>query len=355
MVKKHDYDLVFLYSENCRRKIRELSQALKKSSQRLKYSISTLEKEQIIKQPYCIFDYSYFGLILFRVYFKGGYIGEKDKARIITELHENRYITSIYELSGEYDLAIEMLSPNPSRFNKELKKITDLFPTMNNHKIILNLVTYIYPPLLLLKNQELGKMARSHVLIGGDRPREELDKNEMMIIKNLLENPKIRFTHLAVKSKMNVKTAKSIMKKLKKRKIIRGFKYSTDTNKLELNKYRLFLKLHNLSQERETHLKGFLQMTKEVITTNKTVGDWDMEIDIESPSKIKTRSLIVKIREDFKDIIENFNMMEFYDTYKKTFLPRYLFEEEDWIKDIIKKKSRKESQTAAQAALEEGR
>lgn len=346
MIRKQDLDLVFLCSENCRVKIKGISQALKKSSQRLKYSISSLEKEQIIKNPYCIFDYSYFGLILFRVYFKGGYVGEKDKSKIVSDLKENKYVTSIYELSGEYDFVIEMLSPNPSRFNKELKKITDLFPTMNNHKIILNLVTYIYPPMFLLQNQEIGKSTKMHILIGGDRPREELGKDKMAIIKNLLENPKIRLTHLANKSKMNVKTAKSLMGKLKKQKIIKGFKYDTDTDKLKLNKHRLFLKLHNLSQEREDHLKSFLLMTKEVITANKTVGDWDMEIDLESDDKIKTRSIIMTIREDFKDIIENFNIMEFYDTYKKTFLPRYLFEDEDWVKEITKKRNRKHRNTA---------
>ncbi len=329
MTKKQDYDLIFLCAENCRAKIKEMSILLKKSSQRLKYSINVLEKEEIITNPHTIVDYSYFRLIMFRVYFKGGYIGERDKNKIIEYLKNNPYITSIYELTGEYDLIIEALSPNPSRFNKEIKKIITQFPTLNNYKIILNLVTYLYPSIFILENQELAKIIRSYTLIGGDRPLEEFNENEIKIIKNLLENPKIRFTTLAKKSEVNVKTANKIIKDLKKRKIIRGFKNYINTNKLEIYKYRLFLKLHNLEPEREQELKEFLLITKEVIIVNKTIGDWDMEIDIESLTKVKIRYIIVKLREDFKDIIENFNIMEFYDQYKKTYLPRYLFEDEE--------------------------
>ena len=68
--------------------------------------------------------------------------------------------------------------------------------------------------------------------------------------------------------------------------------------------------------------------TKEVIQLNKTVGDWDMEIDIESFDKAKIRKLIVEMREEFKDLIETFNIIEFYQYYKKIFLPHYLFNQE---------------------------
>jgi DNA-binding Lrp family transcriptional regulator len=328
MAKKLDKNLIFLQSENCRARIKDMAAALKKSSPLIKYSINHLEKEGIIKSPYCVFDYSYFGLILFKVYFKGGYIGEKDKAKIISALSDNNYVISIYELAGEYDLAIEMLSPNPSRFNKELKKIIDEFPTLNNHKIALNMVTYIYPPTFLLEDPELAKRVKSYIVIGGDRSIEQFDKSEMSIIKSLLENPRVRFTSLAKKSGMNVSTAKKILRKLKEKKIIRGYKYTIDTGKLNIYKYRIFLKLHNMSQEKEEQLKETFLMTKGITAMNKIVGDWNLELDVESLDKTTVRQLIIKIREDFKDVIENFNIMEHYDTYKKKFLPSYLFFQE---------------------------
>lgn len=324
---KVDYELIYLQSENARIGLKGLSCFLKKSSQRLKYSISSLEKENIIKNPYCIFDYSYFGLILFRAYFKSGYISEQDKIKIIKELESNPYITSIYELTGEFDFVVEFSSPNPSKFNKELKKIATLYPMLNDYKIILNIVTYLYPKDYLINNSNLHVL-NSEKIIGGDREIETFNENEIKVIKNLILNPTIRITDLASRTELNIKTVKSIFKNLTRKSIVKGFKYNLDTNKLNINKSRLFLKLHNLTLERESQIMQYMLNNKEIVQINKTVGDWDMEIDIETLDKSRIRNIITQIREEFADLIEKFNLIEFYKYYKRSYLPSYLFKEE---------------------------
>ena len=320
-------DIIFMYSENARVKIKELAALLNKSSQRIKYSLKALEKEGIVYNPYCIFDYSYFGMLLFRVYFKGAFISEKDKAEIIKKLTENDYITSVYELSGEFELVVEIQAPNPSRFNKVLKKISALIPTLRHYKIILNIVTHLYPPLYLTDNDALYASVPLQVIIGGDRDVESFDSNEIVIMKKLLDNPKLRMTSLAKQSGINVKTAKAAMQNLRKRNIIKGFKFVTNAGKLGVHKFRLFLNLHNLSREREEELMNYLLKINEVVQVHKTVGDWDLEIDIESLDKTKIRQITLDMRENFKDIIETFNIMEFYNHYKKSYLPQYYFEQ----------------------------
>lgn len=318
-------DLLFLYSENARVRIKDAAQHLQKSPQLVKYTLRTMEQDGFVHLPYCIFDYSYFGLILFRVYFKGGYISERDKTEIIGKLQENKYIVAMYELYGEFDLALDIVAPNPSRFNKELKKVADVIPTLNNYKILLNVVTHIYPRTYLLRNYNLIPTAHE-IIVGGDRAVDAFTEQEMAVMKCLLTRPKIRLTTLAKEANLNVKTVNSILKQLSQRKIIKGFKQIINTDKLNIQKFRLFLKLHNISQEREMELLNFLTEQKEIVQVNKTVGDWNMEVDIEALDKVKIRFIIVQIRENFKDIIETFNSTEFYQYYKKSYLPRYLFD-----------------------------
>ncbi|PIN75819.1 hypothetical protein COV17_03680 [Candidatus Woesearchaeota archaeon CG10_big_fil_rev_8_21_14_0_10_36_11] len=318
-------ELLFICSENAREKIKSISRVRHHSSQRTKYAIEVLKKDKIIYNPFCIFDYSYFGLILFRVYFKGGYIREKDKQAIVSKLIENPYVVSVYEMLGEFDIAIELVSPNPSRFNKELKKVANLIPTLNSYKMILNIVSYLYPRFYLTKESDILMMVEQEILIGGDRKVETFDEKEMLVMKTLLNDPLIRLTTLAKKCQINVKTATNIMKSLKKRKVIRGFKYNVGASQLNLHRFRLFLKLHNLTTEREFDFMKHMLSTKEIIVVNKTVGDWEMEIDLESTNKPDIRKVIVYLREEFKDIIESFNSIEFYHYYKRSFLPEYIF------------------------------
>ena len=74
-----------------------------------------------------------------------------------------------------------------------------------------------------------------------------------------------------------------------------------NTEKLDINKVRIFLKLHNLNQEKEKSLMNYLLETEEVVQVNKTVGDWDMEIDMETLNKSSIRQLIMQLREKFKE------------------------------------------------------
>lgn len=326
-MKKINKPLIFLYSENARAKIKDLANILHKSSQRLKYSLKVLDKEGVVYHPHCIFDYSYFGLLLFRVYFKGGYIDEEHKVEIIKKLRENPYILSIYELIGEFDLVIEMAAPNPSRLNKELRKVATLIPTLSYYVIILNLVTHLYPRYYLIEKNSRIKITPNEVIVGGDRHMGLFNRNEKVIMENLLKNPKIRFTDLAKQSGLNVKTVTSIFKNLQNKKMIKGFKYVIDPDKLDINNFRLFLNLHYISDEREEQLIDYMLKTKEVVQVNRTVGDWDLEVDIESFDKTTARELIIQIRSEFKDLVETFNIIEFYKYYKKSYLPLHLFQD----------------------------
>ena len=326
-MSKLNHSLIFLRSENIRMSFKELARLTKKSPQILKYNVSVLEKEGILHDPFYIFDYSYFGLLLFRVYFKGVYIKEQDKMRVIAELRQNPYVLAVYELVGEFDLGVEFAAPNPSKFNKEFKKIISSNPLLKEYKIVLNIVTHIYPRQYLVDSAELLTLYNQKI-VGGDREKEEFTPDEMAVLGVLLHQPTIRYTRLAKEAGLNVKTIKSILQNLTKRNIIRGCKYLIDKNKLDITKNRLFLKLHNLDVEYESKLLDYLHDNPEVIQLNKTVGDWDMEIDLESLDKSRIRYIISKLREEFSDLIAGFNLIEIYDYYKRTYLPEYLFEEE---------------------------
>jgi len=326
MPLKINQELLFLCSENAREKLRDTAKQLKKSNQRLKYNLRIMEKECLLRLPYTIFDYSYLGLLLFRVYYKGAYISEKDKKDILEKLSENPYIIAMYELGGIFDFVIEFATPNPSRFHKELKNIASLIPTLNNYEITLNVVTHLYPRRYLSKNKIPN--APDEIIIGGDRTPQALMPQEMLVMKQLLLQPKIRYSALAKQTNLNIKTAKKIIKDLEKKKIIKGYKYLPDMSKIGVYQYRLFLMLHNLSNERDKALREYLSQAKEIVQIHKTVGDWDLEVDIEAQDQKKIRQFIISLRENFKDIIEGFNNIEVYHYYKKAYLPTFLFSED---------------------------
>lgn len=320
-MQKIQYKLLYYISENARLSLTESGKLMRQSPQRLKYGIEKLKSDGILGEAYTVFDYSYLGLLLFRVYFKGAYIRETDKQRVISKLQDVPYVTSIYEMMGEYDLVVEFLCPNPSKFNKEIKNAITLLPKPSDHKIILNLVTYICP-----RNYLVSRGKYFEKIIGGDREIIEFSENEKKVMKCLLEEPTANISNISKTSGLAARTVKNIINELTDRKMMRGFKHIVNPNQLGVTRSRLFLKLHNITPEREQDLVNLLLKRNNIIQINKTIGDWDMEIDLESYEKGQTRFIIMKIKDEFQDLIESFNLIQFDQYFKRSYLPKFVFD-----------------------------
>ncbi len=319
-----DLSLIHLRSESARMSLKDLAKHLHKTPQRTKYTLSLFDKERILRSPHCLIDYSAFGVVVFRVYIKGGYVRDQEKTKMIEQLTHNPSILSIIEFEGEYDFAVEVGIRHPSEMRSHLTTLMRTIPSVTDYKVLLNLSTYLYHANYLTKEPALDTVSSS-IIIGGERPPETINNRELQVIEQLVAKPLARLSHLAHITTLHEKTVKTIIDNLTDQKIIRGFRYVRDLEKLNITKRRLFLKLHNLSQEREKSLLTFFEQTPEIVQADFTLGDWDVELDIESLQKSKIRYIIVRLRDEFKDIIERFNLIDWYTTYQRAYLPQWLF------------------------------
>ncbi|MBN2567440.1 Lrp/AsnC family transcriptional regulator [Candidatus Woesearchaeota archaeon] len=316
-----DFDLVFLRAEDARCRLKELARLLRKSSQLVKYRVSSLLRRGVLFDPYCVVDYAYLGLLLFKVYIKGAYVGEKDKAAMIRRLGEDPDVVAVYELGGEYDLVIEVMAENPSRFGKVVRRLVDHNPTLRHHTVALNVVTHLYPRQYLVRKLPSLSSIKPEIIIGGDREPKALSPQERAALRALVLNPTMGVSRLAKEAEINPATMRKIMRLLRKARVVRGCRYSVDVGGIGASQYRIFLSLHNLTAEREEGLFDAFREAKEVINASKTIGDWDLEVDVASLDAPAVRRLTMELRERFKDIIASFNITEFYQGHVRRYLP----------------------------------
>ncbi|MFT4310401.1 MAG: Lrp/AsnC family transcriptional regulator [Candidatus Woesearchaeota archaeon] len=317
-------ELLFVVSELADTRLQDIARTLRWSAQRVHYAIKALEKKGVLGSAFSVIDYSYFGQLLFRVYCRGAYIREKDRDQLLVYLQKHACVVALYEMDGEYDLVIEMCAPNPSHFYKELRDIIEKYPSLQRHDIVLNIVTYLYPRSYLVK-KEYAQLP-SHIIIGGDRTLYTLSKQEILFLQHLVKDPLANIRSLTKRTSMHSVTIHKMRKELQEQKILRATKYIVHHQSIGLLSYRIFLQLHNLTNEKEQELRDFLLHTKEVVRMHKTIGSWHMEIDIESFDRNRIRHFSIHLREDFKDIIASYNSIEWHAFYKRTYLPQYLFD-----------------------------
>jgi len=300
----------------------KIAKKIHKSPQIVKYTVSRLEKEGIISFYYTIVDYACFDMLLFKVYFMGGCSTSSELKLLIKKLMQNPYVTSVYEIGGQYDLLVEFMAQNPSKFNKELKLLIKEHDGLNNYDVIINVVSHIYPMDYLMPNhKEFSELSHSlKIIIGGDRDRITLSNNEEEVLSTLVRDPKIRLTTIASKLKINIKTVMAVIKSLESKKVIRAYKSALNMQKCNLIKNKITLKLHNINIKKEKNMLNFCLNNPNIVKFSKTIGAWDIEIDIETSSPIEFREIYLKIREEFKEVIRSFNSYRIYKVFKHSYL-----------------------------------
>jgi len=309
---------IYLLTENSRIQYSQIGKKIRKSPQYARNLALTLEP---LINPVTLIDYSRLSLLLFRVYFRGGFAKESELENLMKQISNIPLVTTIRQLSGPYDLQVDFITPNPSRFNKEIKELITDKKELTNYDVSVNVVSHIFPRKYLVSNQNFDS-----IIIGGDRIEEVIDKSQKAVLKELIKNPSASITDIAKKTTLNVRTILSIMKRLKEMKIIRGYKAEYNIYSNEGIRNRITLKLHNLNTLREKELVRHCLYQPNIVAINKTIGPWDIEIDVETKNTQEFRKVYLEIREKFIDIIQTFNYFTVLDVYQKSYIPKSYFE-----------------------------
>lgn len=345
-MRKVDYPFLYMYLNDCRLNLAKASSKLSRSPQQLSYALQKMHDDGILNGCYTLFDYSLFGEMLFKIYFKGGHSSESQFHDIIESLKKNYYVIAIYDIGGgNYDFLIEIMAKNPARFSAELNEITKRFPELCNYDIIINVDTHFFmrkykkkEPRALKKNQNSKDLIRKEIrsensiyediMIGGDKEKIEFTQKEIEVMEELYLDPTISYTAIAKNTGYNIKTIIDIINDLTERKVILAHIGIPNLSKTEIVRNRIMLGLHNDNSDDEKKLLEFCRAKGEIVQVNRTIGIWDIEIDVETYSIDDFRNIYLYIREEFKDMINQFNSYQFFDFKMRNYLPRGFFNKE---------------------------
>ena len=109
--------------------------------------------------------------------------------------------------------------------------------------------------------------------------------------------------------------------------VIRGARPFLDFSNIDYVMNILILRYHNISVQDEESLINYLLAHPNVISVVKTLGEWDLEINIEALDKWEFKKVERSIRERFSGIIQMTEAVPIYHEFKKTFFPRFILDD----------------------------
>mgnify|MGYP001223689888 CR=1 FL=1 len=300
----------------------KIGKRIGKSQQQISYTINSLYKKEILSGFYSLIDYSKLNVLSFRVYFRVSYVNKEKFDELINYLVSEQHISWIATCGGRYDLICTFFTLNPSQFNKNLRNIMTKFPNqLQNYTVLTTIVIRFFGRKYLFE-----KSIVPEVIFGGDREPEKIDETDMKILNELSENARKSSVEIAEKLSLTSKSIIQRIKKLRKRKIIMSFKSLTNPRNMGYNSHLLLIKYHNISLEMENELISYLKAHPNVISAVKTLGEWDIEIELETKNPAERRKVEMEIRQKFALLIQQIESIPLYLSYKKNYFPRFLLE-----------------------------
>lgn len=107
-----------------------------------------------------------------------------------------------------------------------------------------------------------------------------LDLKDKKILAELEMNARINHSELAKKVRLSKQVVKYRVERLEKEKIIQGYNAIVDVNKLGETIYLIYLKLINISSQKEALWIKSIEKNSSVMAVGKNAGHWDLSIVI---------------------------------------------------------------------------
>lgn len=287
-----DYKILHELDQDSRASYNHIGKKLRLSPSVVERRIKNLIKKNVIVDFKTIINYKKLGWIYYSIYARFQNITEEKKKEIIEYLKNHPLTGQVLLCDGRWQLIFGF-------FARDIFELTTILTEFNNkfsayiceiNKIIHTGSHHYYRGYLL--NKEMTR--ESEPFLGGKEDTITIDTNSYAILNFIRQNARFNIVDASEKLKISTDQIRYRIKKLMADHVLIGTWLHLNPQKLNINFYRVLLKLKNIDARSENILLEYLNKHKNVIRTNKVFGSWDYFIDLEIGT------------EDFRNFIENF-------------------------------------------------
>ena len=79
--------------------------------------------------------------------------------------------------------------------------------------------------------------------------------------------------------------------------------------------------LKDFSEEKFKAIREFCRQQKNIVYLIRSLGVWDIEIDMEVESPEKYRDLMLLLMQNFPEVIKKYDVLQIYKLYEYRYLP----------------------------------
>jgi len=296
---KRDKELLDLLYQDSRQSFTTLGKKLKISGSAVERRLALLQKEGIITLLFADVNLAKLGLRSYRLYFKFDVMDLKTE-KDIAQLFKN-YPRTLWGVicEGEYDVLWRIVAEDEFEVERAVALMVEKFGSRISEKAVIITTYQAYLPW----NKAFGTRRPSAFPMEKITKPQKVDETDMSILSELYGNSRASTVSLARKANVSPDTIKYRIGNLSKNGYLLGNTAWFDAKKLGFNYYKILVGLRGATKEKEDKFISYCLGKDDVIYLNKTIGSWDMEIDIIVRNNEELHEFAREIKTKFGHII----------------------------------------------------
>lgn len=279
--------------------------------------IKRLIENGIIEKFYVKINPKLLGYHHIKIFIRLHNITLEKEQELIHHLKQQPGILWLASSRGQFDLILSLYIKDLTEFSNIYQEIFNKWGNYINEKSTLLLESAsTFNKAFLLPNQNV-----TEIIYGLGEPEPKLDTIDLQLLKLLNEEGRKPLIELAKKVNLSADAVKYRLTNLEKKKIITGFSIKVNFNKLSHSYHLIALKFQNMNEEKYTKLKTLSKLNRNVLYYIRTIGEHDIELEVETSSRDELDTLLRSLRDHFFMELKEFEVIEITKEHRLTYYP----------------------------------
>ena len=314
-----DKKVIYELGRNARQSYKEIAQRTKSKKEIIAYHITQLINKKIITKFVPVISLTKLGIYSFKIYLKLHGLSESSEKQMYKELLENPEVIWIAKSIGQWDLMLGFYSTDIVYFANKKNEILSRFSQFIEEYDI----TMIEDALVFNRDYLVEKKPdyRKEFVFGGEQKRVQIKKDDLEILKFIRDNGRFLVLDVAKKLKQDPRTTLAKIRKLEKQEIIQGYTAFLDLQKIGYQLHKLCIYFSTQEQKEINKVISFIKQNQYVIHIIKSLGSWELEVEVESNNIQYVYDYIKELKNNFSQQIKKIDQVTIIEEPKLEFFP----------------------------------
>jgi len=274
------------------------------SKEAVAYRIKQLEEKEIIVNYITLSHFAKTGMIHFKVYIQYSRINKEQTTKIIDYLKSFPNIGWLANSEGTFDLMFSIRFKEIYLFEDFKDEFCTKFDKQFQSIQIAILTEAETKPRAYILPEDKNYLHTT--FLHCDKAKEEiLNEEDWKVLHAISTNARKSANELSKDTKLTERIIRYRRKELERRGIIVGYKLAINYRKLGYLFFKCFVSFRNMDAQSYKQLRMYVHSHPNIIYWIKTIGSWDAELEIETPTAEEFYAFVTEFKEKFGLIIHH--------------------------------------------------